>query len=192
MKFFARRLVRAGLLLLGVSVLCFLLMQMAPGSFFDELRLNPQVSPQTIAAMRMRYGLDRPMIVRFGCWLWSAARGDLGYSIAYHAPVTGILWTRAKNTLLLTVSAMFLTWMISIPLGVWAAVRRGHWSDRLSMLLGSLFVAVPEVVIALALLAAAVRWKFLPAGGLQSLGSEDLSLWGRWLDVSRHLVLPLV
>src|SRR6266446_6379431 len=71
MKYLGRRLLRAGLLLLGVSALCFLFTEMAPGSFFDEMRLNPQISPETIAALRSHYGLDQPLLVRYGRWMKS-------------------------------------------------------------------------------------------------------------------------
>src|SRR5262249_58779602 len=100
-SYLLRRAIRVVVLLFGVSVLCFLFTEMAPGSFFDEMRLNPQVSPQTIAALRARYGLDQPLIVRYGRWISSVAHGDLGYSIAYNRPVAPLLWSRAGKTLLL-------------------------------------------------------------------------------------------
>ena len=118
MNYLARRLVRAVLLLIGVSALCFLFTEMAPGSFFDEMRLNPQISPETISALRSHYGLDQPLLVRYGRWMKSALHADLGYSIAYNTPVAPLLWSRAKNTLLLTTTALLLTWMMSVPLGV--------------------------------------------------------------------------
>jgi peptide/nickel transport system permease protein len=101
MSFLLRRLLRAFLLLIGVSVLCFAFTQMAPGSLFDEMRLNPQISPETIATLQAHYGLDLPLPVRYAKWVLAAARGDFGYSIAYNSPVGPLLWTRAKNTLLL-------------------------------------------------------------------------------------------
>ncbi len=102
MKYLGRRLLRAGLLLVGVSALCFVFTEMAPGSFFDEMRLNPRISPETISALRARYGLDQPLAVRYARWMAALAHGDFGYSIAYNTPVAPLLWARAKNTLLLT------------------------------------------------------------------------------------------
>src|SRR5947209_11274779 len=102
-------------------MLCFLFTEMAPGSFFDEMRLNPQISSETIAVLRQNYGLDQPLVVRYGRWIRSVARGDFGYSVGYNAPVGPLLWTRAKNTLLLTSIATALTWLIGVPLGVWTA-----------------------------------------------------------------------
>src|SRR5207249_11708963 len=101
MKYLGRRLLRAGLLLVGVSVLCFLFTEMAPGSFFDEMRLNPQIAPETIVMLRAHYGLDQPLLVRYSRWMNSVIHGDFGYSIAYNTPVAPLLWTRAKHTLLL-------------------------------------------------------------------------------------------
>jgi peptide/nickel transport system permease protein len=188
-RYLAGRLIRALLLLLGVSVLCFLFTEMAPGSFFDEMRLNPQISPETIAALRAHYGLDQPLLVRYAKWITSAMRADFGYSIAYNMPVAPLLWSRAKNTLLLTITATFLAWLVSVPLGTWAAARRG-WLDKVVTLTTSFVISTPEVVIAVALLAAAVHWRLLPVGGMTSEEVEGLTLWARIHDVAMHLALP--
>lgn len=190
MSYIGRRLARAFLLLIGVSALCFLFTEIAPGSFFDEMRLNPQISPETISALRSRYGLDQPLTVRYGRWMKSALHADLGYSIAYNTPVAPLLWSRAKNTLLLTTSALLLTWMISVPLGVWAANRRGGLLDKTVTLASSFLVSVPELVIAVALLAIAVRWRILRVGGMMSTDTEGLSAWAKLRDVVAHLALP--
>lgn len=190
MSYLGRRLVRAVLLLIGVSALCFLFTEMAPGSFFDEMRLNPQISPETIASLRSHYGLDQPLPVRYGRWMKSALHGDLGYSIAYNTPVAPLLWSRAKNTLLLTITALLLTWIISVPLGVWAANRRGGLLDKAVTVATSFLVSVPELVIAVALLAIAVRGKILPVGGMISPDFESFSTSAKVRDVALHLALP--
>jgi peptide/nickel transport system permease protein len=165
---------------------------MAPGSFFDDMRLNPQVSPETISSLRSRYGLDRPLIGRYVRWVKSAAHADFGYSIAYNVPVAPLLWGRAKNTLLLTTTAMLLTWLVSVPLGVWTAARRGYMLDKSVRVTSSLLVSIPEVVIAVALLAIVVRWRILPVGGMRSVDSEQLSRWARLQDVGSRMMLPVV
>lgn len=190
MKYPMRRAIRAVALLFGVSVLCFLFTEMAPGSFFDEMRLNPQISPETISALRARYGLDRPLVERYGRWLTSVVQGDLGFSIAYNTPVAPLLWNRAQNTLLLTTTAMLLTWLIGVPLGVWTAAWRGRWPDRIVETGNALLISVPEIVIALGLLALAVRSRTVPVGGMMSIAHEELSTWGKFQDVVRHLLLP--
>ncbi len=191
MKYALRRGLRVVALLFGVSVLCFLFTEMAPGSFFDEMRLNPQISPDTVTALRIHYGLDRPLVVRYARWLTSVARGDLGFSIAYNAPVAPLLWNRARNTLLLAVTAMTFTWLIGVPLGVWSAACRGRWLGRAVEAGNAVLIAIPEIVIALGLLAVAVRWRLVPVGGMLSLDHDDLSTWGKMEDVARHLLLPV-
>jgi peptide/nickel transport system permease protein len=192
MTYLLRRIVRAICLLIGVSVLCFLFTNLAPGSFFDEMRLNPQISPETIARLRAQYGLDQPLAVRYAHWMKSALHGDLGYSIAYNLPVAPLLWTRAKNTLLLTLTATFFTWLISIPVGLWAAGHRGGFSDRVITLLTSTLIAVPEIVIALAFLAIGVRWHFGPVSGMASVEFQDLSTVEKFRDLIAHLRLPVL
>ncbi|MGB7642816.1 MAG: ABC transporter permease [Terriglobales bacterium] len=192
MSYLARRFVRSLLLLAGVSVLCFLFTEMAPGSFFDEMRENPQISPDTIARLRAQYGLDQPLAIRYARWMKSALHADLGYSIAYNTPVAPLLWSRAKNTLLLTVTALIFTWLISVPLGLFAAARRGGILDRVVTILSSLLIAVPEIVIALALLAIVVRWHLAPVGGMVSRSFEELSGWKKLGDIAAHLKLPLL
>ena len=191
MRFLLRRLLRALLMLLGVSLLCFAFTQMAPGSFFDEMRLNPQISPETIATLRAHYGLNRPVPIRYAHWMLSLAKGDFGYSIAYNSPVGPLLWTRAKNTLLLTATATILTWLIAVPLGVWSASSRRRLADRFIGASSSLMISVPEIVVAVALLAVAVRWRLVLVGGMVSLGFDDLSLWGKVRDLLLHMLLPI-
>ena len=190
MRYVGRRLLREVVLLLGVSTLCFLFTEIAPGSFFDEMRLNPQISPESISALRAHYGLDQPLLVRYGRWIASAVRGDFGYSIAYNTPVAPLLWSRAKHTLLLTTAATLLTWLMAVPLGVWTATSRGRWLDKVVAVGSSLLISVPEIVIAMALLALAVRWRAVPVGGMMSLGFEELSAWGKLQDVLLRMLLP--
>ena len=192
MKYLRRRLFRAFVMLAGVSVLCFLFSEMAPGSFFDEMRLNPQISPDTIASLQSRYGLNQPLVVRYGRWVRSAARADFGYSIAYNAPVGPLLRSRARNTLVLTSVGLILTWVVSVPLGVWVAARHGKWLDKLVGAGSSFIVSIPEVVLAVGLLAIVVHWRLLPVGGMGSANRDDLSTFGRTQDFVRHLLLPVL
>ncbi len=190
MKYLERRLIHGILLLAGVSVLSFLFSDLAPGSFFDEMKLNPQISSATVAALRSQYGLDQPLPVRYGRWVKSVFRGDWGYSLAYNSPVKNLLLVRARNTLLLTTLATLLAWLIAIPIGVWTAGRSGGWEDRLAMAGTSLLLSVPELVLALGLLYWVVRTRTLPAGGMVSVGFDDLGAWPKLFDLGAHLVVP--
>lgn len=191
MRYLERRLVHAILLLIGVSVFCFLLSDLAPGSFFDEMKLNPQISSDTVAALRAQYGLDRPLPARYARWAMSVMHGEWGFSFAYNSPVRTLLTVRARNTLLLTVLATGLAWMIAVPLGVWIASRAGKWEDRVSMAGTSFLLAVPELVLALGLLYAVIRTRALPAGGMVSVEFDRLGWWSKVCDLGSHLVVPV-
>lgn len=191
MKYFAQRLIRAWLLLVGVSLLCFAFTELAPGNFFDEMRLNPQISTETISRLQARYGLNQPLAVRYFRWVGSITHGDFGYSLAYNTSVAPLLWARAKNTLLLTSTALILTWCIGLPLGIWTASCRAKVFDRVTGTATSLLLATPEIVIAIILLALAVRSRIVPVGGMLSLDAEDLAGWAKVQDVCLHMLLPV-
>lgn len=190
MRYVMRRVTHGLFLLLGVSILSFVLSQLAPGEFFEEMRLNPQISPQTIIALRAHYGMDQPLPARYVRWLAAALRGDFGFSFAYNSPVASLLRPRMVNSLILAVPATLLAWLIALPVGVWGAARKGKWGDRLTAAGTSVLLAIPDLVLALALLLLAVRTGFFPTGGMYSVGYADLPKWGKALDLARHLLLP--
>jgi peptide/nickel transport system permease protein len=191
MKYLERRAIHAVLLLIGASVLSFLFSSLAPGSFFDEMKLNPQISAETVAALRSQYGLDQPLPVKYFRWVKSVLRGEWGYSFAYNRPVRSLLMVRARNTLLLTTLAMALAWLIAVPVGVWVASRRRRWEDRLASASTSLLLSLPELVLALGLLYLVIRTHALPVGGMVSTRFDRLGLWGRVRDLAAHLIVPV-
>jgi len=171
-------------------MLTFALLQLAPGDFFAEMRLNPQMTPETVVALRHQCGLDRSVAVRYLLWINSIRKGELGFSFAYNGPVAPLLWARALNTLILTLTAMLLSWLIAVPVGIGCAVRPGGWIDRLCLTATSALLGVPEMLLALGLLILAVRTGWFPTGGMVSLGFSELSTWGKVRDVVSHLCLP--
>ena len=191
MKYAARRGVHALFLLFGISVLSFLFSAAAPGDYFSELRLNPQVSPETIAGLRSLYGLDRPLPARYVAWLASSARGEFGYSLTYHGPVGPLLWERMKATLLLTGVATLLGWLVALPVGIWNATARGSWRDSAIRLALALMLSIPDLLLAFGLLVLAVETGWFPVGGMRSVWAEEMSAGAQVWDVARHLVLPV-
>jgi peptide/nickel transport system permease protein len=185
-RFLFRRLLHAFALLVAVSVLSFLMLQLAPGEFYSELRLSPQISPETLAALRAQYGMDQPVAVRYVRWLKAVAQGDLGPSLAYGVPAAPLLFDRAKNTWLLTFTASVLSWLIAVPLGVWTAYRARGLADRITSGATSLMLAIPELMVALLLLMFAVKTGKLPTGGMRSLGGAGT------MDLLRHMLLPVL
>ncbi len=192
MRYLGRRILQSLCLLVGVSLLSFAFVEIAPGNFFDEMRLNPRISNEAISGLRRQYGIDQPLPVRYARWLGSVARGEFGFSFAYNAPVGSLLWPRARNTLLLTGSATLLAWIIALPLGILSAGTRHGWIDRSTLLLTSVLLAVPDLLLALGLLLFAVRTRLLPAGGMISLGAENLGGWRQAESVATHMIGPVV
>jgi peptide/nickel transport system permease protein len=190
MRYFARRLIHATLLLLAVSIFSFMLLQLAPGDFFSPMGLNPQISAQTVAGLRSQYGLTQPLPIRYVHWMRALLQGDLGPSFAYNSPVAPLLAVRARNTLLLTGTAMLLAWLIAIPLGIASAVKRGTWADRAGGVVTSTLLTVPDLVLFLAILLLAVRTGWFPTGGMVSTTFADLTPWGKTKDITQHLFLP--
>src|SRR5207249_9407688 len=167
-----------------------LLVALAPGDFLNEMKLDPRMPPETVAALRDRYGLDRPLPLKYLHWLQSVRHGELGYSVPYNTPVASLLWPRARNTLLLSVPATTIAWLIAVPLGAWSASRRGRWDDRLCAAVTTGLLLVPELLLALALLLFAVRTGYFPVGGMTSLRFAELGTWDRLHDLIVHMVLP--
>jgi peptide/nickel transport system permease protein len=176
-------------LLWAVSLLSFLALELAPGDFFDGLALNPRIRPETLDGLRAQHGLDRPVTERYLHWISSLTRGEMGFSFAYNAPVGPLLWERGINTLLLTTTALAATWLLAVPLGIFWASRRG-WVAETTAAAGSAILAMPDLVIALGLLALAAETGWLPPGGMASAGPVRGGLIERALDVARHLILP--
>src|ERR1700730_17560263 len=156
MKFFRRRLLHVVVLIVAISFFTFLLLELAPGDFFEAMRLNPQISEQTVSGLRSEYGMDRPLLIRYERWVRSIFKGGWGFSFAYNSPVAPLLWVRARNTLLLTSLSGLLAWAIAIRGGVWSAMNQGRWSDRLPGIATSSLLTVPDLLLFLLLLLLAV------------------------------------
>jgi peptide/nickel transport system permease protein len=185
------RAVHGMLLALAVSVFTFALLELAPGTYFDELKGNPNVSPETIALLNTKYGLEQSLPLRYGRWLKSAVRGDLGLSLAYNTPVAPLLLHRARNTLILTGLATLMAWLIAITLGVWTSAGKGVWRGHIVETATSTLLVIPNMILALAFLWIAVRTHFFPVGGMTSPGFAELSWLEKAKDLASHLALPV-
>jgi peptide/nickel transport system permease protein len=191
MRYLIRRAIQTGFLLFGASILTFLFSALAPGNYFDEMRLNPQISPETVASLRAQYDIGRPLPVRYVRWVNSVLHGEMGFSFAYNSPVGPLLWIRARNTLLLTLTATLIAWGIALPLGIWSAASFRRWPDRAISWVTAGLLILPDLVIALGLLILAVRSGWFPTGGLVSVGFETLSPLGKLRDIVWHMILPV-
>jgi peptide/nickel transport system permease protein len=186
-----KRLLHTIPVLLGISLLTFAVMQLAPGDFLSQMELNPQISAETIASMRARFGLDDPWYVQYVLWLKNIfLHLDFGESFSRHQPVFSVLGSALVNTLILAVSAAVITWVLAVPLGILAAVRQRTWIDKSSSLVAFLGLSIPEVFLALIFILLAAKTGWFPIGGMVSLNHDQLSGAGKILDVLHHLILP--
>lgn len=189
--YIARRFLQIIPLLLGISALTFLLLQLAPGDFLNQMAENPAISAETIEAMRRRFGLDRPWYVQYAIYLQNVVlHFDFGQSFSRHQPVFTVLAEGLGNTLLLATAAALVTWLLAIPLGVLAAVRQHSWVDRVLSVVAFVWLSIPEILSGLLLLMLAARTGWFPVGGMRSIDHDELSMWGRTLDLAWHLFLP--
>jgi peptide/nickel transport system permease protein len=187
-----RRLLNLIPMVLGISLISFIVIQLSPGDYLAEMRLNPIVSPETVDRMRVNFGLDQPLHIQYLRWLWNAVRLDFGYSFAFHVPVMWLISSRLANTLLLNVVALAVAWMIAIPLGIHAARRQYSWSDNSLSFAAYVGISTPTFFSGLFLLYWAFRTGWLPIGGMTSIDYDLLPWWGKVLDVAHHMVIPVL
>lgn len=188
-----RRLAALIPVLLGISLLTFLLIQLAPGDYLSQMEMDPSVSRESLEAMRREFGLDKPAWQQYAIYLKNiVVDRDFGFSFSRRQPVVKILSESLGNTLILSLAAALLTWLLAIPLGVLAAVRQHSWVDRLASGAGMIGLAIPEVFLALLLMLMAYKTGWFPVNGMRGLDHDSLSWFGKLLDIGHHLVLPAV
>jgi peptide/nickel transport system permease protein len=170
--------------MLVVSTVTFGIIHAAPGG--PALLADPRLTPAELEAIERRLGLDQPLPVQYGRWLSAAARGDLGESFLYQAPNAATILARVPNTALLAGTALLLSVLVAVPLGVVCAARPGGALDRTVGGLAFVAMAVPTFWLAIgAIFVFAVALQVLPAGGAATIGGES-----GIVDRARHLVLP--
>lgn len=194
-RYIGRRLLQALPLLLGIAIITFFIVHLAPGDPMDmylEPRFRREMDPEVIEAIRKKFGLDQPVHVQFVKWVGNVATGDLGISFRYRRPVADLMWERVPYTLQLTVLALLFDALVGIIIGIVAAVKQYSALDK-SVTLGSLVIySVPGFWLALMLvLVFSVELGWFPTSQTRSLDYELLTFWGKVGDRLWHLVLPV-
>ena len=194
-----RRLLGAIPLLLGILTLIFFVMHLAPGDPTDRIFSNPNVSPEVIEQMRRNLGLDQPLHVQYGRWLWSFVRGDFGYSFGQMRPINEILPAVLWNTLQLTLISLVVIFVVGMLIGIVQAVRQYSIADNVLTFLALFFYSMPSFWFALMLIlifslrAGQEGWAIqFPASGMTGIEYEYMGAGGKLLDRARHLFLPAV
>lgn len=190
-KYILKRILQVIPLLIMVSLISFFIIRLSPVDPLAELRLNPSISQDTLDKEMKRLKLDKPIYIQYISWAKSFVQGDLGYTSAGEK-VSTKLKERIPNTLLLTSIVIFMTWIVGIPLGVLAAIKKETAFDRILTVISSVGMAIPSFFFAILMLIFAVKTGWFPVGGLTSYDFNEMSFCGKVLDLSKHLVLPVI
>ncbi|MBX5444769.1 ABC transporter permease [Sphaerobacter sp.] len=188
-QYVVRRVIQIVPLVLGITIITFALANLVPGSPISDLEFNPQVRPEDRERIAKALGLDQPLHVRYVQWLSHVARGDLGLSLITYQPVMKTIMEKLPNTLLLTVTALILSLIVAIPVGVYGAVRRNSAFDQVTTVGAVAGFAMPTFWLGLMVILILVRMKgaglpTLPTGGVCELGNCTL------LSRVQHLIAP--
>lgn len=194
LRYIARRLVQAVVIVAIVAAITFALIHLAPGDPFSAVIDNPNVSEQVRETLRAQYGLDRPLPEQFVRYVSALARGELGWSFSHDRPVSEVLGSALPNTLLLMAVALVGGFALGILIALVQVAHRGSVTDHTLSGISLLFYSMPDFWLAILALLALTYWlPIFPVGGaIDPVMHEYMSLPGRFFDRLRHLALPAI
>lgn len=185
--------------LIGISMISFMIIQLPPGDYVTSLIAamsdsGQNFDPAQIEAMRRTYGFDDPLWLQYGKWISGILlRGDFGYSFEWNRPVADLIWERMGLTLTISVAALLFVWAVSLPIGIYSAMRRNSLGDYAFTFLGFIGLAIPNFILALALMYISFTYFGQSVGGLYSPAYVDAPWsWGKFVDLMAHLWIPIV
>ncbi|MFP4509538.1 MAG: ABC transporter permease [Spirochaetota bacterium] len=193
LAYILRRMAQMVPIVLAVLALGFALIQLAPGDMFSQMELDPAISEEQLNVFREQFRLDQPWYAQFFQYVWNALQGDFGFSRTYRAPVFAVVGQRAWNTILLSLTSLVFAWVLSIPMGVFAATNQYNWKDQFVSVFAFFGLAIPNFFLAfllLYLISSTGNW--LPLGGMTSVGYRNMSPIQQYFDVLRHMIVPVV
>lgn len=190
-NYIARRLLLMVPVLLGISVVIFALINLAPGDPYSSM-IDPNVSAEDKRVMLESIGYYDPLPVKYAKWLGRAAKGDLGYSIRYKEPVTRVMARNIQNTLLLSMSALLVSVLMGVPLGVLSATHKRSLFDNVITVFSFLGLSMPVFFFGmLTLKYLAFDLNLFPISGMVSIGQDYKGLRAA-VDLAHHMVLPVM
>jgi peptide/nickel transport system permease protein len=183
----------------GISIIAFLNIQLPPGDFLTSQIAMMSDSGQTVdqaqlAMMRARYGLDDTVTVQYLKWMGNIlCCGDFGWSFEWSRPVSTLIWDRMGSTLGLSLASLAFVWSVSLPIGIYSAVRRHSIGDHVATFFGFLGLAIPNFILGLTLMYVSYKYLGQSVGGLFSpeYVGQPWS-WGRLGDLLAHLWIPVI
>lgn len=192
-RFILVRLLQMIPLVFGVTLLTFAIINLVPGSPLADLEFNPRARPEDRERIAENLGLNKPMHERYVTWVGNVLQGDLGLSLQNFIPVRDRIFAVMPNTLLLTLSSTIFALAISIPLGIYSAVKRNSIFDNFTTIGSMAAFAMPSFWLAfLLLLLFGVKIREWGLPGLPISGAYDLRGGGGFWDRAEHLILPTI
>jgi peptide/nickel transport system permease protein len=189
--FIGRSLIQKAITLFFVSVVSFVIIHLAPGKPSQIDPLNPVFTPEVMERFQQEFNLDKPLHVQYALFYKNLFTGET-VSWKDNQPVLAKIWERFLNSFPLFLVGTILTWTISFPLGIRAAISRGGWFDRSTTFFAYLLISIPGFFFAYVLIILVVNHLHVPVIGMQTFGMAGSS-WVHWvMDHVWHLVLPSV
>ena len=198
LQYLLRRLVNMVITLLAISILTFAIIQLPPGDYVSTQiaqlqRMDVDVNQELIDSLTRQYGLDKPLFVQYFLWITKFVQGDMGRSFVWNRPVNELVWERIGLTFVISLSSLAFSWIIAIPVGIYAAVRQYSPGDYAATFASFIGLAVPNFMLALALMYVGFRHLGLDVGGLFSIEYQEAP-WspGKVVDLLKHLWIPTI
>jgi peptide/nickel transport system permease protein len=189
-KYIARRLLLMIPVLFGISVVIFILINLAPGDPYTSM-IDPNISAEDKRVMLEEIGYYDPLPVKYLKWAVRAVQGDLGYSIRYKEPVTKVMSRNMANTMLLSISALFFSVLVGVPIGVLSATRKYSLLDNVITVFSFIGLSVPVFFFGMLMIKfLAFDLSLFPISGMTTIGRNFTGLRG-FVDLIHHMVLPV-
>ncbi|MCR4427326.1 MAG: ABC transporter permease [Firmicutes bacterium] len=199
LAYFVRRFQYALLLLIAVSLVSFIIIQLPPGDYLTTVIQNMRDAGQSdedirlrVEALQRRYGLDQPLYVQYGRWVWGLLHGDMGYSFQWQQPVESLIGERIVLTMVVSFTTIVFTWVVAFPIGVYSATHQYSPLDYVFTFVAFVGIAIPDFLLALFLAYALYRLTGMSVIGLFSpeYATAPWSL-GRVWDLIKHMGVPI-
>lgn len=189
LRYTIKRLLQSLPILFGITLLTFMIMQLAPGNPMQTM-INPKISATEMQRAQSNLGFDKPMIVQYWNWLKEILQGNLGYTIKTGQPVGKLILERLPATLLLTGSAFVLSFVIGVPLGVYSATHRYKTPDYILTVISFIGISIPSFFFGLGMIFIfALKLGWFPTSGMSTIGSRLTGMALFW-DQLKHLTMP--
>ncbi len=192
-NFFIQRLLLLLPLLIGITLISFIVMHLTPGSPVDSVKMSPDVDTRAQERLYKAYGLDQPIHIQYFKWLTRVVTFNFGRSFKDGRKVTVKIFERLPATILLNVVSLIVIFGFAIPIGIISAVRHNTFIDRFFTVVVFVGYSIPTFALALVMMYFfGVKLVWLPISGMTSINYEFYSSWAKILDIGKHLILPVL